>query len=163
MTWTEASVREYQFDKDHNSYFHLGRELRDRPASTPHVLRPNAEEVTQLLAGFSDNDPAVQLASVKKAATYDELPDSLVGAAFQLYQSTKDETIRATIEEAGKRIMTRQPGFDPVQVARIKELSELHITRQSQLKADGSGRIRFKIPVAANGANFVVIEKGKAD
>ena len=133
------------------------------PPSAPNVRRPNEEEVAQLLAGFSDNDPAVQLAAVKRAATYDELPEPIVGAAFRLHETTKDEMIRATIEEAGKRITNRQPGFDPVQVARVKELSELHVTRQSQLKADGTGRVRFTIPVAGNGANFVVIEQRLVD
>ena len=163
VTWNEASVREYQFDKDHNSYFRLGRELRDRPPSAANVLRPNAEEVAQLLAGFADQDPAVQLATVKRAAAYDELPEAVVGAAFQLYQTTKDETIRAAIEQAGQRIMNRQPGFDPVQVADVKELSELRVTGQSQLKSDGTGRVRLTFPVAANGANVVVLEKRVAD
>ena len=163
VTWTEASMREYQFDKDHNSYFRLGRELRDRPPSAPNVLRPDADQVAELLAGFADQDPAVQLAAVTKAATYDELPEPVLGAAFQLYGITKDETIRATIEEAGKRITSRQPGFDPIQVARVKELSGLHVTRRSQLQADGSGRVRVTIPVAANGANFAVIEQRLVD
>jgi hypothetical protein len=100
---------------------------------------------------------------VKEAATYDGLPESVLAAAFRLHQTTKDETIKAAIEEAGERITTRRPGFDPTQVARVQELSELHVTRQSQLKTDGSGRVRFTIPVAANGANFVVMEKRRAD
>ncbi len=163
LTWTEAGVSEYRFDKDHNSYFHLGRQLRDQAPLAPKIRRPNDEEAAKLLAGFSDNDPAVQLAAVKDAATYDELPESILGAAFQLHQATKDESIRATIEEAGKRIMTRQPGFDPVQVARVKELSQLRVTGQSQLQADAAGRVRLKIPVAGNGANFVVIQKRRPD
>ncbi|MBI2478210.1 MAG: hypothetical protein HYV60_06090 [Planctomycetia bacterium] len=163
VTWLKADVREYQFDKDHNSYFRLGRELRDRPPTASKLRLPNEEQVARLLAGFSDQDPAVQLATVNQAATYDELPESVVGAAFQLHQSTKDEMIRAAIEQAGKRILTRQPGFDPMQVARIKALSELRVTRHTQLQADGTGRVRFKIPVAANGANVIVLEGRLAD
>ena len=119
--------------------------------------------MAQLLADFSNDDPVVQLAAVKQAATYDELPEPIMGAAFRLHQTTTDESIRAAIEEAGKRIMTRQPGFDPLQVARVKELSQLHVTRKSKLNADGTGRIRFTIPVAGNGENFVVLEKRRED
>jgi hypothetical protein len=153
----------YQFDKDHNSYFHLGRELRERPPAASKLLRPNDAQVAQLLAGFSDQDPVVQLAAVKQAATFADLPESVVGAAYQLHQTTKDEEIRAAIEQAGKRIVTRQPGFDPMQVARIKELSELRATRRSQIQADSVGRFRFKVPVAANGANVVVMKGRLAD
>jgi hypothetical protein len=163
LNWTRADLREHQFDKDHNSYFHLARELRDRPPSAPKLRRPSAEEITALTAGLSSSDPAIQLATVKQAAGFDELPESVAAVAFQLHQSTRDESVRAAIEEAGKRMLNRQPGFPPRQVARVQQLSQLRVTSESRLDADPNGRFRVVVPVAANGANVVVLQKRRTD
>ncbi|MHB8898039.1 MAG: GH39 family glycosyl hydrolase [Thermoguttaceae bacterium] len=162
VPWSVVDATEYEFDKDHNSYFRPGRQLRDRGPVAPNVRRPDADETAQLLSGLADPDPAAQLAAVQKAAAYGELPVPVLAAAFQLSQTTKDESVRVAIEEAAKRV-NRQPGFGSAEVARIQELSQLHVTRQSRLETDGMGRVRFTVPVAAGGANFVVLEKSHAD
>jgi hypothetical protein len=111
-----------------------------------------------LLADFADPDTAVQLAAVKRAASYDELPDVVMTAAFRLHQATTDQSLREAIEAAGQQLGARQSGFDPEQVARVKELSQLQVTQESPLRPDSGGHMRLSIPVAANGAAFVVIE-----
>lgn len=44
------------------------------------------------------------------------------------------------------------------EVARLQELSTLHVTRDSQHDVGAGGTLRLPLTVAANGANFVVIE-----
>jgi hypothetical protein len=49
----KVAVREYRFDKDHNSYFRLGRELRDRPGQPapkgyPAAVVKKVEELSAL-------------------------------------------------------------------------------------------------------------------
>ncbi len=159
LGWSRAVAREYRFDKDHNSYFRLGRELRDRPPDASRVKRPNAEQVARLLEGLNHAEPAEQLAAVRLAATFDELPETVVTAAFRLHAATTDEMLRAELEAAGQRIMTRQPGFTPADVARVKELSQLRATREATVAADAEGHVILSLDVAANGVNFVILEQ----
>ena len=70
LPWSEVSVREYRFDKDHNSYFHAARELRDRPAKTPDARRPSADEVAQMLADLTSGDRNAQLAASAKGSWF---------------------------------------------------------------------------------------------
>jgi hypothetical protein len=157
ITWPEVSVREYRFDKDHNSYYHLGRELRDRPAgATGRAPRP--EEVERLIADLTGGDRAVQIAAVKKAATFGELPEALLAAAFQLYQETKDDAVRQALAEAGRQMLSRQVCYRPAEVARVRELSVLRVTNQRRVGAGPDRVLRLPFAVAANGANFVAIE-----
>src|SRR5262249_44390755 len=51
-------VKEYRFDKDNNSYFRLGRELRDRPASAPRPAPPGVLDSAS--RDLESADPAVQ-------------------------------------------------------------------------------------------------------
>ena len=74
IPWPEVQVKQYRFDKDNNSYYHLGRELRDNPTGKKDARRLRPEEVDQLVADLTGADPNAQIAAVKKAVTYDDLP-----------------------------------------------------------------------------------------
>jgi hypothetical protein len=161
VPWPEVRVREYRFDKDHNSYYHLGRQLRDRPAAAD-ARRPSTEEVERLMADLASRDPSTQLAAVKQATTFSEVPEGLLAAAIQLYQDTKDEAVRSAIEEAGRRMLSRQVCYSPADVARIRELSVLRVTKEARLTSGADGTLHVPLDVAANGANFVVIEPAHA-
>jgi len=157
VPWSDVAVREYRFDKDHNSFFHAGRELRDQPPETRNTRRPSADETEKLMAELASDDPLAQLAAVEKVMAFDQVPEAILSAAFQLYQASDSEEVRSAIEQAGRRFTTQQPCFDPQDVARIRELSQLHATNESR-QTTSNGRITaLPIPIAANGANFVVI------
>ena len=157
MPWPEVVVREHQFDKDHNSYFHLGRQLRDRPAGGQR--RPaNPEEVARLTADLTSGERARQLAAIRQVPLFRDLPQSLLETALQVHQETKDAELRAAIEQAGRQLLTPQASYRPDEVARIRELSELRETNRRRVAAEPGGVLRLSLPVAANGANFVVIE-----
>jgi len=66
--------------------------------------------------------------------------------------------VRAAVEQAGRQLLARQVCYRPEEVARIRELSMLRVTNQRRLAAESDGALRLSVPLAANGANFVVIE-----
>ena len=158
VPWRNVRVSQYRFDKDHNSYFRLGRELRDRPAGAANTRAPRADEVERLIADLAGGDRTAQLAAVRRAATFSELPQGIVAAAFELHEKTQDAEVRAAIEEVGRQVMTRQQCYAADEVARVKELSQLRVTNESSHAADADGTLRLSLNVAANGANFIVIE-----
>jgi hypothetical protein len=158
VPWPEVRVTEYRFDKDHNSYFRPGLKLRDRPAGRPGLKRPTPDEVERFVNNLSSDDRQAQLAAVKSAASLGDLPEELLVAAMQLYERTKDKEVRAAIESAGRQIQQRQVCYAPEEVARVQKLAELRITKQSRHKVGAEGSVHLFLTVAANGANFVVIE-----
>ncbi len=157
VPWRNVRVSQYRFDKDHNSYFRLGRELRDRPAGAANTPAPRADEVERLNADLAGGDRAAQLAAVRRAATFSELPQGIVAAAFELHEKTQDAEVRAAIEEVGRQVMTRQQCYAADEVARVKELSQLRVTSEASHAVDADGTLRLSLNVAANGANFIVI------
>jgi hypothetical protein len=158
VPWTQVRASQYRFDKDNNSYYRLGRELRDRPAGAATGRRPRLEEVEQLLADLASGDSATQIAAAQRSSVFSEVPESVLAAAFQLYNQTKDEAVRTALQAAGQQMLGRQPCYSPEEVARIRELSELHVTETSDHEIGADGVLRLPLDVAANGANFIVIE-----
>ena len=95
--------------------------------------------------------------AVRRAATFSELPQDLIAAAFQLHEKTQDAEVRTAIEEAGRRVLTGQQCYTPDEAARVKELSQLRATSESSHAAAADGTLRLPATIAANGANFLVI------
>ncbi len=157
LPWHEINVREYRFDKEHNSYFHVAKSLRDKGRSQE-KRRPSAEVVKQLLAGLTSTIRTEQLAAIHKTATFNDVPESVLLAAFQLHQSTEYEVVRTAIEEAGRKIMSRPGCYASEDVARVKALSELQVTGRSRHSAKTGGKFALPVSIKANGASFVVIE-----
>jgi len=157
LPWQKARVRQYRFDQEHNSIFPLARQLRDRPVERPGARHATAEEVAELLAAVTSDDPAVQLAAIEKATNFSELPEAVLTAAFQLHQNTKSEEVRSAIEAAGRKVLAWQQTYNADEVARIEELSRLRTTQQAELQAD-NGTLSLSVALSGNGANFIVIE-----
>jgi hypothetical protein len=158
IDWPAVRVQEYRFDKENNSYFRLGVRLRDRQPGGPHVRRLTQAEVDKLAADLRADDRATQLAALKELASVAPLPDEIIASAFQLYERTDDAIVRAAIEQVGQQIQNRQVCYSADEVAQVRELSLLRVTRQSSQLADTDGTLRLPVTVAANGANFVVIK-----
>jgi hypothetical protein len=69
--------------------------------------------------------------------------------------------VRSAIEAAGRRIFAQPQCFDPQAVARIKEMSQLHVTNEYRQATGAERSVRLPMVVAANGANFLVVQPGK--
>ncbi|MCX7013059.1 MAG: hypothetical protein NTW86_10970 [Candidatus Sumerlaeota bacterium] len=156
--WTSVRIREYRFDKDHNSYYRMGRQLRDRPAGRPGAGRARPEDVEQIMAALNGDDSAAQIAALKKAASLRDLPDAVPGALMQLHQRTKDAKVKAATADAMVRIVASPACYSPEEVSQVRELSELAVTKEWRCAVDAEGRLHLPVDLAANGANFVVIE-----
>jgi len=100
----------------------------------------------------------VQIAAVKKAASFSDIPQGVVIAAIRLYEETEHEEVRAAIRQVVQQIQTADVCYRPEEVARVRALSVLQVTKESSHAVDAHGTLRLPLTVAANGANFVVIE-----
>lgn len=56
------------------------------------------------------------------------------------------------------RTMSRQVCYTPNEVKQIRQLSTLSVTKESHRVADRERVLRLPLTVAANGANFVIIQ-----
>jgi hypothetical protein len=161
IPWPQVRVRECRFDKDNNSYYRLGLDLRDGRARAPDIHRPSQSEVERLIADLASGDRAVQIAAIKKVASFRDIPQEVIGVALKLYQRTEHKDVRTAIEEAGRQIQVHQTCYSPEDMARVRELSVLRVTNESIRSVGADGTLRLKIAVAANGVNFVKIERAE--
>ena len=56
-------------------------------------------------------------------------------------------------------MLNRQLCYRPGEVARVKDLSELRVTKTTDHAAGADGVLRLRLDCAANGANVVVLER----
>jgi len=158
VPWPEVRVKEYRFDKDNNSYYRLGLKLRDRPVGDPNSHLPSQDEVQKLLADLQSGDRDSQVAAVKKAATFGDVPEKIVTVTIKLYEETKHQEVRTAIEQALRQALGRQICYSPKDVAQVLELSVLRVTKELIHSVRADGMLQLNVAIAANGANFVTIE-----
>jgi hypothetical protein len=152
--WPEAALREYRFDKEHHSYFRLGRSLRDQanPAERPDT----AQRLREALQALQSDSAERQTAALD---TLSELGPAAHSAAFPLLlflQKTSDTTLRQKGEAVVKRVTLPRP-YPAAVVRQIEKLAQLDVTTTRRLLADPAGRFSVQIPLAANGASFLVL------
>jgi hypothetical protein len=163
IPWPKARVKEYRFDKDHNSYYRLGRKLRERRPGGTNAHRAGTAEVEKLVADLRDPRRDVQIAAVKKAASLGEVAQVVFTAVLRLYEETDDLEVRAAIEEATRQVLTRQVCYRPEEVAEVRALSALRVTGESNVTAGPGGKLELSVAISANGASFVVLEPFSSD
>jgi hypothetical protein len=149
----KLAVREYRFDKDHNSYFRLGRELRDRPVAGPGDL----DRLQDALRELESDKPATQIAGLEKLAAMGSSAASAAGAIFQLHQRATDEKVKQQATETLKKVMVAK-SYPAAEVKKIEELSKLRSTASSVCEPTADGTATVKVRLAGNGANFLVLE-----
>ena len=154
-----VSVREYRFDRDHNSPFRLIKTARDRPATGGPADPRRLAEVTKVLEG---GDPAAQRQALETLRKLN--PATRQAAAtvvFKLAGQTKDQGVR----EAAMGIIRGALGpvaYPRAVVEQIQEKSKFRPTGASSYPLQANGRLKFTVRVATNGCNFLVI-KGVID
>ncbi|MCZ6795885.1 MAG: hypothetical protein O7J95_19935 [Planctomycetota bacterium] len=160
VPWRRVSVKEHRFDRDSNSYYRRGRELRERTGRAGARGRPPPDpgRIEQLMNDLESGDREKQLAALREAASFGRGAGALVRAAIPLYRATRDRELRAAMEEAARQILDPDECYSADEVARIRELSVLRTTRESFLDVGADGALRLLVSVAGNGANVVVIE-----
>ncbi len=162
LPWREVRVREYRFDKDHNSYYRLGRKLRENPGGGASLRRCRPGEVDELIAALTSDDLQAQLAAIRRAATLRDLPGEVLMAASKLHEQTPHDEIRTAIETAAAEIQARKPCYGVEEVDRVRELSQLRVTGESRHTVGADEMLRLPVALAANGADFIVVEPQRA-
>jgi hypothetical protein len=158
LPWPKVRCKEYRFDKDHNSYYRLGLQWRDRPAGGRHLHRPGPDDIQRVIVNLQSNDEATQIAALKEATTFSEIPGEIISAAIKLYEKTSHPDVRAAIEEATRHVQSRQTCYSPEEIRSVQELSALHVTNESILAVGKDNKLRLEVAIEANGANVIVIE-----
>jgi hypothetical protein len=145
-------VREYRFDKEHNSYFRPGRALRDREPRAADPARLDAA-----LRALDGDDPVARREALKTLGDLGPPARSALPAVLGLLGKTRDEGVRAAAQAALGRI-TAAPAYPRDEVERIRALAELRPTASATHPVGADGRLRLSARVAGNGLNILVLE-----
>ncbi len=160
LSGARAKIDEYRFDKDHNSYYHRARELRDRRHSR---VEPNEEQARQLqdaLADLKSDQKTEQLAGLEKLASLGRAAESALLAVFQLAQQSDDQQVKEKAMALGRNLMGPDV-YSPADVNQIEDLSRLQKTDSRTADIAAGGNLTVAARVAGNGACFLVIESAQ--
>ena len=157
VPWSSVRLSQYRFDQHHNSYYHLGRELRDRSPGGPELRRPDAREIARIIAALESGEASTQIDAIREVARFADVPTGVFTAAMHVYEATRDPQVRGAIEEVAAEIQAREVVYTPDEVAQVQSLAELQVTPRT-VHVSEDGRLEFSVDVAANGANFLILE-----
>jgi hypothetical protein len=156
-------VREYRFDKGHNSYFHLARSLRDAPDANEAAADGQTTEAIQTAIEMLGNDSMeTRLAGMERLAQLGPAAKSALGAIYQCVKGAENERLLAAAFAAVGKINV--PRAYPADVVReVERLSHCVETGSARHTVGPSGGLELKARVGANGANFLVIGPAGAE
>jgi hypothetical protein len=151
-------VREFRFDKDHNSPFRRVSRLRDRPAARDRAHLDPARR-SALLKALEGSDRAARgeaLATLSKLARADL--EALAPALLKLAGEATDPALRETVLQAARSLFA-PAAYPASEVESIRKLTECHATATS-IHSPENGHLRLTVTVAGNGCSFLTIEPG---
>jgi hypothetical protein len=149
-------VREYRFDRDHNSPFRLTRTLRDRDASGNTADRAR---LPGILRGLESGDPSVQRDVLGTLRKLDPTTRQAAAVAvLKLAGEAKDPGVRESARDVIKTVFG-PASYPRSTVEKIREMTECHPTATTSHPRATDGRLRLTVRVGANGCNFLVIGK----
>ncbi len=146
-------VTEYRFDRDHNSYFRVGQQLRDRLLPSGEA----AERIDAAIQRLGSEDREARLKALKNLAEMGLVARSAAGPVMRLAAESKDEAITAAGKETLQRIAGSADSYSPEEVKHVQELSALRATASSVQTPDSDGRLKLVTSLTGNGAAFLVI------
>ncbi len=143
-----VSVREYRFDKDHNSYFHLGRSLRDLQ---------DVEGLDAAIRLLQSDSIEKQLDGLERLSRFGTKAKAAIGSIYQCLLKTQDNRLSAAAIAAIQRISA--PQAYPADVVReVERRSHLRETGSARHIMSENGTLQLQARVSGNGANYLVIE-----
>lgn len=161
LRWPRVAVREYRFDKDHNSYFRLGRELRDGTSAgdaTTSGGKPGGAggELDATIRALESEDRETVLVALKKLGSFGRDASSALGPMVNLVQSTQDEAVRSVAIAAATRI-TAKECYHADTIKEVEALASLSASGTYSHKVNSDGTLDLTVRVSGNGVNFLVI------
>jgi hypothetical protein len=149
-------VFEYRYDKDHNSYYRLARELREQEGASHTADAATARQVQDALRALSRKERAERRAALEKLAGFGPAAKSAAATLFQFLGKCEDAAEREQAKSVLKRISA--PKVYPAAIARrVEELASLHLTGCSCRRVGADGRLEVTVGVAGNGANVLML------
>jgi len=151
----KVQVQEYRFDKDHNSYFRLGRQLRDEALQRPQDAAELArfqEAVRQIESDSRD----AQLEGLGRLGELGPTAAHASGPIWRLLQKTSDLTVRKKAMAMLLRIHAPR-AYPASEVRKVQELAALRSTGVSSHRVGADGRLQLNLSLAGNGANWIDI------
>ncbi len=150
------AVTEYRFDKEHNSYFHLGRRLREETRNEEDAISPahrkSLEEATVLLESKERRD---RIQGLKRLAALGRRAKAVSSLVVPLIQDGDDEGLKREATAALMRLHA-PPAYPASTVREVERLSELNSRRYV---LSGSGDLRISVRLTASAACFLVLEE----
>ena len=152
------TVTEYRFDKDHNSYFRLGRSLRD--ASDSAHNEPDAEtleELQSVIDMLHADSVETKIAGLKRLSQLGPAAKSALGAVFECLNSSEDQQLRVEAIAAVMRVNVPQ-AFPADAVEKVQQLSHMRPTRATRHAINAANHLQLEAQVGAGGVNVLIIE-----
>jgi len=150
-------VEQYRFDKDHNSYYRRARALREaREAGAATLSGEEKQSFDAAVELLQSDDVDSQRRGVRALGDLGPAAKPALPFLVPIIQGTQDDALRA--EATSALVTIHAPRPYPAEIVReVERLAELRCTGSSEHAVDAEGTLRLEIPLAANGANFVVI------
>jgi hypothetical protein len=151
-----VGVMEYQFDTTNNSYFHLGRRLREERLQGT-VSPADRTAIGEAAALLARGDRLSRIAGLKRLAALGPRAKSADTLVVSLINEGDDTELK---DEARAALLSMHaPAAYPANVVReVEERSELHVTRRSTCEADP---LTLSVRLEANAACFFVIDEAE--
>jgi len=157
IPWETVRVDEYRFDRKHNSYYDLGRQLRDRPHLPRGVTATSPVALDEAIRVLESGEREAVIAALKGLAAMGPAARPTIQAIFKLAGKTKDESVRSAATEALLKIGDAAVCHSAQEVNQIQTLATLRATGTSTHSVDRNGKLKLTADVQGNGANFVII------
>ena len=152
LDWERVRVEAFRFDRDHNSYFRLACELRDRG-----LAGAMDDKVDEAVAALQGDDQEARLAALKKLAGMGPAARSAVPSVTQCRDAATDETIRTAANEALKQIAFGTPVYGADEIREVEALSRLQPPDVCTVVRDSAGMLRIPAELTSNGAVVLVV------
>lgn len=157
LPWPRVRVVEYAFDRDRNSYYRLGQQLRDRPP-VPSAATTRPVSIDELIRTMKGADAKATLAALDDLATLGSAAQSAIPLILKFAGETKDEAIRSAALATMRQISPSGGCYSPEEVSEVRALSQLRATGSTTPSTDPDGRLRLTTTIESNGANYLIIE-----
>jgi hypothetical protein len=150
-----VAIKEYRFDREHNSPFSLAKRIRDRLASGP---KTESGELAAVAGALDGRDRVAQLKALANLAKVDVASRRLlVPALLKLAGQEQDIEVRAAAKKAIESLFG-PAAYSRADVDAIQKMCECR-SSTTELPAPGhGGRISLTAHVAGNGCTFLTIE-----
>ncbi len=154
---TNVVAHESRFDKDHNSYFRLGRALREQADGAREAQDPKiAAAIETALQDLRSDQTEMRLAALDTLASIGPKASSAASALFPLLANADDAGFREKAEATLKRI-TAARAYSAAEVRKIEDASHFGHTASHEYRVAADGSLSITVRVSGNGANVVHI------